>query len=66
MSQMDGIPNINSYVAQAAEWGHKAIAVTDHNGVQAFPDAHSAAKAWHKDDLWNGRYVGRRWCAYCI
>ena len=45
MSQMDGIPNINSYVAQAAEWGHKAIAVTDHNGVQAFPDAHSAAES---------------------
>ena len=28
MSQMDGIPS--SYVEQAAEWGHSAIAVTDH------------------------------------
>lgn len=44
MSQMDGIPNISAYVNQAAAWGHKAIAVTDHNVVQAFPDAHSAAK----------------------
>lgn len=44
MSQMDGIPNISAYVNQAAAWGHKAIAVTDHNVVQAFPDAHSAAE----------------------
>lgn len=44
MSQMDGIPNISAYVDQAAKWGHKAIAVTDHNGVQAFPDAHAAAE----------------------
>lgn len=44
MSQMDGIPNISAYVNQAAAWGHKAIAVTDRNVVQAFPDAHSAAE----------------------
>ena len=44
MSQMDGIPNISAYVNQAAAWEHKAIAVTDHNVVQAFPDAHSAAE----------------------
>ncbi|MCI2842914.1 PolC-type DNA polymerase III [Staphylococcus hominis] len=44
MSQMDGIPNISAYVNQAAAWGHKAIAVTDHNVVQAFPDAHSVAE----------------------
>ena len=44
MSQMDGIPNISAYVNQAAKWGHKAIAVTDHNVVQAFPDAHGAAE----------------------
>ena len=44
MSQMDGIPNISAYVNQAVTWGHKAIAVTDHNVVQAFPDAHSAAE----------------------
>ncbi|EOR49636.1 PolC-type DNA polymerase III [Staphylococcus aureus] len=44
MSQMDGIPNIGAYVKQAADWGHPAIAVTDHNVVQAFPDAHAAAE----------------------
>ena len=36
MSQMDGIPNISAYVNQAAAWGHKAIAVTDHNGFKLF------------------------------
>lgn len=44
MSQMDGIPNISAYVEQAAKWGHQALAVTDHNVVQAFPDAHNAAE----------------------
>ena len=43
MSQMDGIPNIGAYVKQAADWGHPAT-VTDHNVVQAFPDAHAAAE----------------------
>ena len=33
---MDGIPNISAYVEQAAKWGHQALAVTDHNVVQAF------------------------------
>lgn len=48
MSQMDGVPSITSYVEQAAKWGHKAIAVTDHNVVQAFPEAHNAAE---KNDI---------------
>ncbi len=43
MSQMDGITHIGKYVEQAAKWGHKAIAITDHNGVQGYPDAHAAA-----------------------
>ncbi|MBF0780346.1 MULTISPECIES: PolC-type DNA polymerase III [unclassified Granulicatella] len=42
MSQMDATNNIADYVAQAAKWGHKAIAITDHGGVQGFPDAHWA------------------------
>lgn len=44
MSQMDGVTHIGEYVAQAAKWGHEAIAVTDHNVVQAYPDAHAAAE----------------------
>ncbi|OCA83803.1 PolC-type DNA polymerase III [Pseudobacillus wudalianchiensis] len=44
MSQMDAVSPIGNLVAQAAKWGHKAIAVTDHAVVQSFPDAFSAGK----------------------
>ncbi|MBT2581942.1 PolC-type DNA polymerase III [Planococcus sp. ISL-109] len=44
MSQMDGVSSIESLVAQAAKWGHPAIAITDHAGVQAFPDAYAASQ----------------------
>ena len=43
MSSMDGINDISDYVKRAAEWGHKAIAVTDHGVVQAYPAAAKAA-----------------------
>ena len=45
MSQMDATNSIKDYVNQAAKWGHKAIAITDHGGAQSFPDAHHAAKS---------------------
>ena len=44
MSNLDGINKIEDYIAQALRWGHKAIAVTDHGNVQAFPDAQAAVK----------------------
>ena len=47
MSQMDGITHIGKYVEQAAKWGHKAIAITDHNGVQGYPDACSSHEKWY-------------------
>lgn len=44
MSTMDAVTPIADYVKMAAKWGHKAIAVTDHGGVQSYPDAAKAAK----------------------
>ena len=44
MSAMDGITHISDYIATAAKWGHKALALTDHGVVHAIPDAASAAK----------------------
>ena len=42
MSSMDGVAVVGEVVRTAAQWGHKALAVTDHGVVQAFPDAYEA------------------------
>lgn len=43
-STMDGLTDVKAAIDQAAKWGHKAVAITDHGIVQAFPDAAQAAK----------------------
>lgn len=42
MSDMDGISDVKDIVARAIKWGHKAVAITDHGNVQAFPEANHA------------------------
>jgi DNA polymerase-3 subunit alpha (Gram-positive type) len=49
MSQMDGLVDAKTLVKQAKKWGHKAIAITDHNGVQAFPDVYHAVCDFNKN-----------------
>ncbi|MEH6940468.1 PolC-type DNA polymerase III, partial [Bacillus sp. JJ722] len=48
MSQMDAVSSVSSLVAQAAKWGHKAVAITDHAVAQSFPEAFGAGK---KNDI---------------
>ena len=50
MSDMDGMTNCAQLVKRAHDWGHPAIAITDHGVVQAFPDAYHTAQNF-KDDF---------------
>ncbi|HBT18847.1 MAG TPA: PolC-type DNA polymerase III [Clostridiaceae bacterium] len=45
MSSMDALPSSKSVFALAKDYGHKAVAITDHGVVQGYPEAMDHAKA---------------------
>ena len=48
MSQMDGLCDAKALLKQAVKWGHKAIGITDHNGVQSFPQVYHFVTDYNK------------------
>ncbi len=48
MSQMDGVVDEEKLIKQAIKWGHHALAITDHNGVQAFPHIFNYITSYNK------------------
>ena len=55
MSDMDGVSEAKDLVKRAYQWGHPAIAITDHGVVQSFPDANHV---W--EDLWKAEKKKRQ------
>ena len=50
MSDMDGVSEAKDLVKRAHDWGHPAIAITDHGVVQGFTDANHVIEDLDKDD----------------
>lgn len=51
MSQMDGVIDEIKLVRQAIKWGHRGIAITDHDGCQAFPHVFNEVTGHNKKIL---------------
>lgn len=50
MSDMDGVTDVKDLLKRAHDWGHKALAITDHGVVQAFPEANHFIERLGKED----------------
>ena len=46
MSNMDALTSTEAAIKQAAAWGHRAIAITDHGCCQSFTDALHTVESW--------------------
>ena len=46
MSNMDALTSTDAAIKQAAAWGHRAIAITDHGCWQSFTDALHTVESW--------------------
>ena len=50
MSDMDAMTQEKDLIGRAIEWGHPALAITDHGVVQGFTNAFHALQKWKKED----------------
>ncbi len=50
MSDMDGVSKVEDILKRAHDWGHKAVAITDHGVVQGFTEAHHYLQRLDKSD----------------
>jgi DNA polymerase-3 subunit alpha (Gram-positive type) len=50
MSDMDATNKPSEYISLAHKWGHRAVAITDHGNVQAYPEAMNTYEKIMKDN----------------